>query len=150
MNQKNLYRCHELYVYCLFILIISCTPIKKPLLKQNNLASETSSYLLQHAQNPVNWQPWDENLYRDENDTNKLVIVSIGYSSCHWCHVMEKETFEDKSVADLMNEKFVSIKVDREENPDVDKVYMTAVQLLTGGGGWPLNAICLPLSLIHI
>jgi uncharacterized protein len=144
MNKKHLYRCHQLYACCLFILSISCTSNKKSLLKQNNLASQTSSYLLQHAQNPVNWQPWDEKLYQEENATNKLVIVSIGYSSCHWCHVMEKETFEDKSVADLMNEKFVSIKVDREENPDVDKVYMTAVQLLTGGGGWPLNAICLP------
>ena len=135
---------HKLYACCFFILTISCTTTKKSLLKQNNLASETSSYLLQHAENPVNWQPWDEILYRDENDNNKLVIVSIGYSSCHWCHVMEKETFEDKSIADLMNEKFLSIKVDREENPDVDKVYMTALQLLTGSGGWPLNAICLP------
>jgi uncharacterized protein YyaL (SSP411 family) len=144
ITKKNIKQLIKHFACCFLILFLSCSPKKNTTLNQNNLSEESSTYLLQHAKNPVNWQPWDENLYRNENTSNKLIIVSIGYSSCHWCHVMEKETFEDKNVADFMNEKYVSIKVDREENPDVDKVYMTAVQLLTGSGGWPLNAICLP------
>ena len=112
--------------------------------KVNNLGKELSPYLLQHAQNPVYWQRWKKGVYQDQNITNKLVVISIGYSSCHWCHVMEHETFEDDKVADVMNKNFVSIKVDREENPDVDTIYMTAVQMMTGSGGWPLNVICLP------
>jgi len=115
-----------------------------PSIEANNLAKESSPYLLQHAQNPVYWQRWEEGVYQDQNITNKLVVISIGYSSCHWCHVMEYETFEDDKVADVMNKDFVSIKVDREENPDVDTIYMTAVQMMTGSGGWPLNVICLP------
>jgi uncharacterized protein YyaL (SSP411 family) len=83
-------------------------------------------------------------VYRTQNETNKLVIVSIGYSSCHWCHVMEEETFEEEAVADYMNANFISIKVDREEHPDIDQLYMTATQMMTGSGGWPLNVICLP------
>ena len=113
-------------------------------INQNNLSLESSAYLLQHAKNPINWQRWDEKLYNTNNANNKLLVVSIGYSSCHWCHVMEKETFEDSSVALYMNEKFISIKVDREENPEIDNIYMTATQMMTGTGGWPLNVVCLP------
>lgn len=110
----------------------------------NALADETSPYLLQHAHNPVDWYPWGEEALDRAEEEDKLVLVSIGYSSCHWCHVMEEETFEDEEVAQLMNENFINIKVDREERPDVDQVYMTALQLLTGSGGWPLNVITLP------
>ena len=110
----------------------------------NALVDETSPYLLQHAHNPVNWRPWSQNALDDAKKEDKLVLVSIGYSSCHWCHVMEEETFEDEEVAKVMNENFVSIKVDREERPDVDQIYMTALQLISGNGGWPLNVITLP------
>ncbi len=110
----------------------------------NQLIHESSPYLLQHAHNPVDWYPWGNTAWEKAKKENKLVIVSIGYSACHWCHVMEHESFEDSVVADLMNRHFVSIKVDREERPDVDQIYMDAVQLITGRGGWPLNAICLP------
>jgi len=105
----------------------------------NALINETSPYLLQHAHNPVNWRPWSTDALEDAKKDNKLVLISIGYSSCHWCHVMEKETFEDEEVAKMMNANFINIKVDREERPDVDQVYMTALELLTGNGGWPLN-----------
>ena len=110
----------------------------------NNLNEESSPYLLQHAQNPVFWQKWDPEVYRVQNDTDKLLIVSIGYSSCHWCHVIEEETFEDEAVADYMNANFISIKVDREEHPDIDQLYMNATQMITGSGGWPQNVACLP------
>jgi len=109
----------------------------------NHLIHESSPYLLQHAHNPVEWYAWNDVAWKKARDENKLVIVSIGYSSCHWCHVMERESFEDTTVAKIMNTNFVCIKVDREERPDVDQVYMTAVQLMTGGGGWPLNCITL-------
>ena len=125
-------------------LLFSCGQKSTHNLEQNNLGKETSPYLLQHKENPVHWQAWDETRYQDQNAADKLLIVSIGYSSCHWCHVMEEETFEDEAVAAIMNQNFINIKVDREENPDVDHIYMTAVQLLTGSGGWPLNVICLP------
>ncbi|HVW97287.1 MAG TPA: thioredoxin domain-containing protein [Mucilaginibacter sp.] len=110
----------------------------------NRLANSTSPYLLQHANNPVNWYPWGPEALQRARDENKLIIVSIGYSACHWCHVMEHESFEDESVAAVMNEYFVCIKVDREERPDVDQIYMSAVQLMSGRGGWPLNCVCLP------
>ncbi|HEY0261771.1 MAG TPA: thioredoxin domain-containing protein [Chitinophagales bacterium] len=110
----------------------------------NELINETSPYLLQHAQNPVNWMAWSEKSLARAQAENKLLIVSIGYSACHWCHVMERESFENEAVARVMNEHFISIKVDREERPDVDMIYMDAAQLITGHGGWPLNAICLP------
>ncbi len=113
-------------------------------LHTNNLISETSPYLLQHAHNPVDWEPWSEKAFERAKKENKLILVSIGYSACHWCHVMEHECFEDQEVADLMNKHFVNIKVDREERPDVDQVYMTAVQLMTQRGGWPLNCFTLP------
>ncbi|GAB2686892.1 thioredoxin domain-containing protein [Mucilaginibacter koreensis] len=110
----------------------------------NRLAQSSSPYLLQHANNPVDWYPWGPEALQKAKDENKLILVSIGYSACHWCHVMEHESFEDQGVAAVMNEHFVCIKVDREERPDVDQIYMSAVQLMTGRGGWPLNCICLP------
>jgi len=110
----------------------------------NELQFETSPYLLQHAQNPVHWKAWNEKSLQEAKVRNKLLLVSIGYSACHWCHVMEHETFENDSAAVIMNEFFVNIKVDREERPDIDAIYMKAVQLMTGRGGWPLNVICLP------
>ena len=110
----------------------------------NHLINETSPYLLQHAHNPVNWYPWSEAALQKAKAENKLLIISIGYSACHWCHVMEHESFEDTATARIMNEHFVCIKVDREERPDIDQVYMNAVQLMTGSGGWPLNCFALP------
>ena len=110
----------------------------------NHLANSTSPYLLQHANNPVNWYPWGTEALQKAKDENKLILVSIGYSACHWCHVMEHESFEDEKVAAVMNEFFVCIKVDREERPDVDQIYMSAIQLMSGRGGWPLNCFCLP------
>lgn len=110
----------------------------------NRLANSASPYLLQHAHNPVDWYPWGTEALQKAKAENKLILVSIGYSACHWCHVMEHESFEDEQVAAVMNEYFVCIKVDREERPDVDQIYMSAVQLMTGRGGWPLNCICLP------
>ena len=110
----------------------------------NNLIDETSPYLLQHAYNPVNWNAWNDQTLEDAKQQNKLIVISIGYSACHWCHVMEKESFENDSVAKLMNTRFVNIKVDREERPDVDQVYVNAVTLMTGNAGWPLNVIALP------
>ncbi|MDV6170262.1 thioredoxin domain-containing protein [Flavobacterium sp. DG1-102-2] len=110
----------------------------------NELHLETSPYLLQHANNPIHWKAWTENTLANAKEENKLIIVSIGYSACHWCHVMEHESFEDNEVADIMNKDFISIKVDREERPDVDATYMKAVQIMTGQGGWPMNAVLLP------
>jgi len=110
----------------------------------NALINESSPYLLQHAYNPVDWHPWNEATLQKAKDEDKMLIVSIGYAACHWCHVMEHESFEDSTVAALMNEHFLPIKVDREERPDVDDIYMSAAQLITGSGGWPLNAFALP------
>ncbi|HXB39450.1 MAG TPA: thioredoxin domain-containing protein [Bacteroidia bacterium] len=110
----------------------------------NSLINARSPYLLQHAHNPVNWQVWSEEVFSQAKKENKLVLVSIGYSACHWCHVMEHECFEDEETAALMNKYFINIKVDREERPDVDHIYMTAVQLMSGHGGWPLNCFVLP------
>ena len=110
----------------------------------NSLVNETSPYLLQHAHNPVDWHPWNEKTLAKAQKEDKLLLISIGYSACHWCHVMEHESFEDEEVAKIMNENFICIKVDREERPDVDQIYMTAVQLMQQRGGWPLNCIALP------
>jgi len=110
----------------------------------NDLINESSPYLLQHAHNPVNWHAWSKETLELAQKENKPILVSIGYSSCHWCHVMEHQSFEDSAVAALMNEHFICIKVDREEHPDVDQIYMNAVQLMTGSGGWPLNCFALP------
>ncbi|HSO88768.1 MAG TPA: DUF255 domain-containing protein, partial [Draconibacterium sp.] len=113
-------------------------------LHTNNLINSTSPYLLQHAHNPVNWNPWSEALVEQAKNENKLLLVSIGYAACHWCHVMEHESFEDEQVAKIMNDNFICVKVDREERPDVDHYYMTAVQLMQQQGGWPLNVIAMP------
>ncbi len=113
-------------------------------MKGNLLINETSLYLLQHAKNPVNWEPWTDNSFKRAKEENKMVLVSIGYSSCHWCHVMEHESFEDEEVAEFMNKNFICIKVDREERPDIDHLYMNAVQLMGVNGGWPLNCFVLP------
>jgi uncharacterized protein len=110
----------------------------------NRLANETSPYLLQHAHNPVDWYPWGEEALTKAQDEDKPILVSIGYSACHWCHVMERESFENERIAEVMNERFVCIKVDREERPDVDAVYMEAVQAMGIQGGWPLNVFLLP------
>ena len=110
----------------------------------NNLENSNSLYLQQHATNPVHWQNWDDNLLKSNIPGNRLLVISIGYSSCHWCHVMEEESFEDAEVASVMNKHFISFKVDRETRPDIDAQYMSALQLMTGTGGWPLNIIALP------
>ena len=110
----------------------------------NQLIHESSPYLLQHAHNPVDWYPWGDVVLEKAKTENKLILISIGYSACHWCHVMEHESFENIETAEFMNEHFICIKVDREERPDIDQVYMNAVQLMTGAGGWPLNCFALP------
>lgn len=105
----------------------------------NILKNEKSPYLQQHSENPVNWYPWCEEAFRRAREEDKPVFLSIGYSTCHWCHVMAHESFEDAEVAKLLNDNFICIKVDREERPDIDSVYMTVCQALTGSGGWPLT-----------
>src|SRR3989442_3478240 len=110
----------------------------------NRLAQETSPYLLQHADNPVDWFPWGEEALARAREEDKPILLSVGYAACHWCHVMEHESFEDERTAALMNEHFVSIKVDREERPDLDSVYMDAVVSLTGHGGWPMTVFLTP------
>jgi uncharacterized protein len=112
--------------------------------KANSLINESSLYLRQHAYNPVDWHPWGEEALEKAKQENKPLLISIGYSSCHWCHVMEHESFSDQEVADFMNRHFVNIKIDREERPDLDQLYMEAVQLLHGHGGWPLNCFAHP------
>jgi uncharacterized protein len=130
----------------ILFFLVSCNQTKKEehFAYTNDLINETSPYLQQHAHNPVNWKAWSQKIFEKAKAENKLIIISIGYSACHWCHVMEKESFENDSVAILMNDNFISIKVDREERPDIDQIYMNAVQLMTGKGGWPLNCIALP------
>ncbi|MEL6123652.1 MAG: DUF255 domain-containing protein, partial [Bacteroidota bacterium] len=132
---------------CIYILLFqSCTNHRQVNSDRptNQLIHESSPYLLQHAYNPVDWHPWGEDALKKAKDENKMLIISIGYAACHWCHVMEHESFEDSTVAAVMNEHFVPIKVDREERPDVDDIYMSAAQLVSGRGGWPLNAFALP------
>ena len=127
------------------LLFLGCEAQKSEHAYTNALADETSPYLLQHAHNPVDWHPWNETTLAKAEAEDKLLLISVGYAACHWCHVMEHESFEDTAVARLMNENFIPIKVDREERPDVDDVYMTACQMATGRGcGWPLNAFALP------
>src|SRR5699024_4539719 len=115
-----------------------------PSTKQNRLANESSPYLRQHAQNPVDWFPWGDDAFEKAKKEDKPLFVSIGYATCHWCHVMAHESFEDKKVAALMNEAFINIKVDREERPDIDNTYMLVCQMLNGRGGWPLNVWLTP------
>src|SRR5205823_12531217 len=110
----------------------------------NRLINETSPYLLQHAHNPVDWYPWGEEALEKSKREDKPILLSIGYSACHWCHVMERESFEDEEIARLMNDNFVCIKVDREERPDLDQIYMNAVQMMTRHGGWPLTVFLTP------
>ncbi len=110
----------------------------------NRLAKETSPYLIQHAHNPVDWYPWGEEALDRARSEDRPIFLSVGYSACHWCHVMEHESFENESIAEVMNEHFVNIKVDREERPDLDEVYMNAVQLMTGSGGWPMSVFLTP------
>ena len=110
----------------------------------NALIKETSPYLLQHAHNPVDWYAWNDAILARAKKENKLLLISIGYAACHWCHVMEEECFEDEEVATVMNSDFINIKIDREERPDVDQIYMDALQMMTGSGGWPLNIVALP------
>src|SRR5919204_1859356 len=110
----------------------------------NRLTQETSPYLLQHADNPVDWYPWGEEALARARDEDKPLLLSVGYAACHWCHVMEHESFEDEATAQLMNDRFVNVKVDREERPDVDAVYMDAVVALTGHGGWPMTVFLTP------
>ncbi len=113
----------------------------------NRLASESSPYLLQHAHNPVNWYPWGPEAFEAARREDKPIFLSIGYSTCYWCHVMERESFESEEVAAILNEHFIPVKVDREERPDVDNIYMTSVQLITGNGGWPLSIFLEPNEL---
>ena len=110
----------------------------------NRLARETSPYLLQHANNPVDWYPWGEEAIQLARAENKPIFLSIGYAACHWCHVMEHESFENPAIAQLMNENFVNIKVDREERPDLDAIYMQATVAMTGSGGWPMSVFLTP------
>ena len=113
-------------------------------MQRNRLAAETSPYLRQHADNPVDWYPWGEEAIALAQRENKPILLSVGYSACHWCHVMAHESFEDPQTAALLNDNLVSIKVDREERPDVDSVYMTATQAMTGQGGWPMTVFMTP------
>ncbi|HEY3395899.1 MAG TPA: thioredoxin domain-containing protein, partial [Lacipirellulaceae bacterium] len=110
----------------------------------NRLANESSPYLLQHRDNPVDWYPWSQEAIQKARRDEKPIFLSIGYSACHWCHVMEHESFENEAIARVLNENFVSIKVDREERPDLDQIYMNAVQMLTGHGGWPMSVFLTP------
>lgn len=110
----------------------------------NHLKTQESPYLLQHAENPVHWYPWCDEAFQTASQRNCPIFLSIGYSTCHWCHVMEKESFSNQEIAQILNDNFVSIKVDREERPDIDEIYMMACQTMTGFGGWPLTVICTP------
>ena len=134
-------------IFLLSITIIGCKGQNQEIMEQkftNALINESSPYLLQHAHNPVDWHAWNDKTLEKVKEEKKLMLISVGYAACHWCHVMEQESFEDSLVAQVMNKNFINIKVDREERPDVDQVYMNAVQLMTGSGGWPLNVIALP------
>lgn len=148
-----LVRSHRLYAVALFVLVVlagsGCGSTQREEnriadLKSNRLISETSPYLLQHAHNPVDWFPWGEEALARAMSEDKPIFLSVGYSSCHWCHVMAHESFENDSIAAIMNEHFINIKVDREERPDIDDLYMTYVQMTTGSGGWPMSVFLTP------
>jgi len=141
---KNLFT-----IFSLSLILLACNAQNNKKMKENHqytnhLINQSSPYLLQHAHNPVEWYPWGKEALEKAQKENKMLLISIGYAACHWCHVMEKNCFENKEIADLMNKNFVCIKVDREERPDIDQIYMNAVQLITGSGGWPLNCFALP------
>jgi len=150
MDFSLLYQANGVVFKIMFFALLSCLACKNQSQvtvdgpDPNALIHENSPYLLQHAYNPVDWRPWNDEALEKAKRENKLLIISVGYSACHWCHVMEHESFEDSLVASIMNEHFVPIKVDREERPDVDDVYMSAAQLINGRGGWPLNAFAMP------
>src|SRR5947208_14488726 len=127
----------------LLLLLISAAEATNPA-HTNRLAKEKSPYLLQHAHNPVDWFPWGPEAFEKAKKENKPILLSIGYSTCHWCHVMERESFENEKIAKLMNDWFVCIKVDREERPDVDRAYMLFVEATTGSGGWPMTVFLTP------
>jgi uncharacterized protein YyaL (SSP411 family) len=135
-----------LFCFLLLFFLLSCSSESgnRKRGQPNALIGESSPYLLQHADNPVDWYPWKDATLEKAKKEEKILIISIGYASCHWCHVMERETFMDEEVAEMMNAHFINIKVDREERPDVDQVYLNALQLISGSGGWPLNAFALP------
>ena len=145
MNFKTI-NLNKVKFYVLILLLISScnSEVNISSVNTNQLNKETSLYLKQHSENPINWQRCSNSIFDVSQKLDKLLVISIGYSSCHWCHVMEEETFTNDSIAKVMNANFINIKVDREENPDVDQAYMTASQLMTGMGGWPLNVITLP------
>ncbi|MEM6806640.1 MAG: thioredoxin domain-containing protein, partial [Bacteroidota bacterium] len=148
MNSRQGFIYPLIFLFCT-VYVSAChsqtgKAVKGKAVHTNRLINSTSPYLLQHAYNPVDWFPWGEEALQKAKEEGKLLIISVGYAACHWCHVMEHESFEDSTVANLMNEHFVSIKVDREERPDIDQIYMNAAYLTAGKGGWPLNAIALP------
>ena len=136
------------FIILSLLLIVGCNSPKKESMKThpftNDLISESSPYLLQHAHNPVHWKPYTPATLEQAKKEKKLMIISIGYAACHWCHVMEHESFEDSTVAEVMNKNYISVKVDREERPDLDKVYMDAVVSMTGSGGWPMSVFLTP------
>ncbi len=149
MLHNEQYKNQFILIAFLFFSFSSCsqkksTSEKEKFMYTNTLIHETSPYLLQHAHNPVNWYPWGDEALNKAKKENKMLLISIGYAACHWCHVMEHESYEDTVVANIMNKNFVCIKVDREERPDVDQVYMNAAYLINGSGGWPLNALAMP------
>mgnify|MGYP001555641498 FL=1 len=143
---------NKLQILCVVVLLVGFTSCaqknsskeKEKFMYTNALIHETSPYLLQHAHNPVDWYPWGNEALAKAKKENRMLLISVGYAACHWCHVMEHESYEDTAVANVMNENFICIKVDREERPDVDQVYMNAAYLINGSGGWPLNALAMP------
>jgi hypothetical protein len=145
---KSLRACVLILFGVLLASLPACArePATAPVEFTNRLIGEKSPYLLQHAHNPVDWYPWGEEAFAKSRKENKPIFLSVGYSTCHWCHVMERESFTDPKIAAYMNHHFVNIKVDREERPDVDNVYMTFVQATTGGGGWPMSVWLTPIS----
>ena len=134
----------KFYVLILALIYSCSSEVNTNSVNKNQLNKETSLYLKQHSENPINWQRWSNSIFDVSQELDKLLVISIGYSSCHWCHVMEEETFTNDSIAKVMNANFINIKVDRDENPDVDQAYMTSSQLMTGMGCLPLNVITLP------
>ena len=140
MRRPGLFR----FIFYILLITMDSQAAQNSGKKSNHLIGEKSPYLLQHAYNPVDWHPWGEAAIAQSRKEKKPILLSIGYSTCHWCHVMERESFSDAKLADILNKHFVSIKVDREERPDIDRVYMTAVQAMTGSGGWPLNVFLTP------
>ena len=131
-------------MYALFGSALGTDNIVKSKSQSNELYGEKSPYLIQHATNPVHWMPWGEGAFNRAKAENKPIFLSIGYSTCHWCHVMAHESFENRDIAEILNRDFVCIKVDREERPDVDRLYMSFVQATTGGGGWPMSVWLTP------